>query len=69
MRRCLRASRRKSTQDLKLRIFYHFIAGLKKKVALASPSKTHHFFKALEEKGVLARVYTQNIDDLDERAG
>ncbi|BES96403.1 NAD-dependent deacetylase [Nesidiocoris tenuis] len=33
------------------------------------PTKTHFFVKLLEEKGVLRRHYTQNIDGLDRLAG
>lgn len=33
------------------------------------PTKAHYFIKLLEEKGVLRRHYTQNIDGLDRLAG
>eukprot|EP00762_Andalucia_godoyi_P000959 ANDGO_03736.mRNA.1 NAD-dependent protein deacetylase Sirt2 len=33
------------------------------------PSHAHFFMKLLEEKGVLRRVYSQNIDDLEHLAG
>lgn len=33
------------------------------------PTKSHYFIKLLEEKGVLLRHYTQNIDNLDRMAG
>lgn len=33
------------------------------------PTTSHFFFKLLEQKTVLARVYTQNIDDLELYAG
>ena len=29
------------------------------------PTKTHKFFKVLEDKGLLQRIYTQNIDALE----
>ncbi|XP_014291547.1 NAD-dependent protein deacetylase sirtuin-2 [Halyomorpha halys] len=34
-----------------------------------SPTKSHYFIKLLEEKGILLRHYTQNIDNLDRLAG
>lgn len=33
------------------------------------PTKTHYFLKLLELKGILQRVYTQNIDTLEKQAG
>lgn len=33
------------------------------------PTLTHAFCKVLEEKGCLRRIYTQNIDNLEEMAG
>jgi len=33
------------------------------------PTKTHHFIKMLEEKGLLSYYFTQNIDGLDKLAG
>ncbi len=51
------------------RMFYHFIASLKMKSAEAQATRTHSWFKELQEMGVLGRVYTQNIDDLDKKAG
>ena len=33
------------------------------------PTLTHFFFKLLEDKGMLQRIYTQNIDGLDYHAG
>jgi NAD+-dependent protein deacetylase sirtuin 2 len=33
------------------------------------PSPTHHFIKLLQDKGLLARCYTQNIDTLERAAG
>lgn len=35
----------------------------------AQPTLFHHFLKRLDEQGRLQRVYTQNIDALEERAG
>lgn len=33
------------------------------------PTPTHHFLKLLDDKGVLLRCYTQNIDTLESEAG
>jgi len=33
------------------------------------PTNAHRFVKKLEEKGILQRVYTQNIDGLEIKAG
>jgi NAD-dependent SIR2 family protein deacetylase len=33
------------------------------------PTKTHYFLKLLQEKGLLKRIYTQNIDGLERLAG
>lgn len=33
------------------------------------PTTTHHFLRLLDEKGLLLRVYTQNIDGLEFQAG
>ena len=50
-------------------IFYTFISQLKQSIDLASPSRTHHFIRTLDEKKKLLRSYTQNIDGLEEKAG
>ncbi|KAI9512562.1 DHS-like NAD/FAD-binding domain-containing protein [Russula earlei] len=50
-------------------IFYSFISQLKQSIDMASPSRTHHFIRTLDEKKKLLRSYTQNIDGLEEKAG
>ena len=50
-------------------MFYHFIASLKTKSAEAKSSPTHRWISRLQEMGVLGRLYTQNIDNLDQKAG
>ena len=50
-------------------LFFSFIAELKAAVDLVEPSRTHRFVRRLEERGKLARSYTQNIDGLERRAG
>lgn len=34
-----------------------------------APSPTHQFLKILADSGRLRRIYTQNIDDLETKAG
>lgn len=46
-----------------------FIAQLKMLCDNAAPSATHKFIKTLDVKGKLLRLYSQNIDGLEERAG
>jgi NAD-dependent SIR2 family protein deacetylase len=36
---------------------------------MAEPTTFHHFLRALDTRGVLLRVYTQNIDGLELKAG
>jgi NAD-dependent SIR2 family protein deacetylase len=50
-------------------IFYSMIAELKAMADAASPTTFHHLLKRLDMEGRLQRVYTQNIDGLEERAG
>jgi NAD-dependent SIR2 family protein deacetylase len=45
------------------------IASLAKQSALAKPTLFHHFLRALDNNGLLLRVYTQNIDGLELKAG
>ena len=51
------------------RLFYNFVLDLKTMVNKATITKTHEFIKELGDMKKLMRVYTQNIDDLDKRAG
>ena len=50
-------------------IFFRFMGLLKETIEKAQPSKLHHFLRILKECNLLNRVYTQNIDQLEERAG
>ncbi|GAA5906358.1 uncharacterized protein JCM6883_005523 [Sporobolomyces salmoneus] len=50
-------------------IFYNMIAELRKQTDEVEPTKFHHWLKSLDDEGKLFRVYTQNIDALEERAG
>lgn len=49
--------------------FYRFMASLHTLSEAAQPTPTHKFLDLLSRKGKLRRVYTQNIDGLEERAG
>ena len=51
--------------------FYKFIASLRDSIHndVKSVSSTHRFLRTLREGKKLVRVYTQNIDDLETRAG
>ena len=51
------------------RLFYSFILDLKQTISNATVTKTHKFIQNLNTQGKLLRCYTQNIDDLDKRAG
>ncbi|KAF9006382.1 DHS-like NAD/FAD-binding domain-containing protein [Hymenopellis radicata] len=44
-------------------------SALKKSIDVSEPTPTHLFLKRLDSKHKLLRVYTQNIDGLEERAG
>lgn len=50
-----------------LEIFHKFIAKMHVMCGEAKPTATHEFFKTLDEKKKLVRVYTQNIDCLEKR--
>lgn len=50
-------------------LFYSMIASLHSMTLDAQPTLFHHLLKRLDEQGRLQRVYTQNIDALEERAG
>ncbi|BGP34630.1 hypothetical protein JCM10296v2_006452 [Rhodotorula toruloides] len=50
-------------------IFYNMIAELKKQTDAVEPTAFHSWLKDLDDEGKLFRVYTQNIDCLEERAG
>ncbi|KAN0064307.1 hypothetical protein ACQY0O_002498 [Thecaphora frezii] len=50
-------------------LFYTMIAELKRLADEARPTIFHRFLKRLDEEGRLQRVYTQNIDGLEQKAG
>jgi NAD-dependent SIR2 family protein deacetylase len=45
------------------------MAFLARKAAIAEPTHFHRFLQALNDRGTLLRVYTQNIDALELKAG
>ncbi|OBZ89146.1 NAD-dependent histone deacetylase HST3 [Choanephora cucurbitarum] len=46
--------------------FYTLMAELKSVMSAATPTLTHTFIRALQERGQLMRCYTQNIDCLED---
>lgn len=50
-------------------LFCRLIATLFKTSASAQPTQFHQLLKVLDDRGTLLRVYTQNIDGLETRAG
>ena len=50
-------------------IFYQFIFELKTLVSIANPTPTHIFFRKMDNKGKILRLYTQNIDGLETKVG
>ncbi|CAJ0844332.1 8493_t:CDS:2 [Entrophospora sp. SA101] len=55
--------------DESIRAFYLFMGMLKEYIIKANPTPTHLFLKKLSDVGKLVRVYTQNIDNLEEVVG
>ena len=54
---------------LKTSVFYRFATSLRQKVKEVQPTTTHHFIAQLRDLGKLARVYTQNIDEIEKKIG
>ncbi|RYP05261.1 hypothetical protein DL764_003922 [Monosporascus ibericus] len=54
---------------LKTSVFYRFATSLRQKVKEVQPTATHHFIAKLRDGGKLARVYTQNIDEIEKKIG
>ncbi|KAK4706069.1 hypothetical protein P7C70_g133, partial [Phenoliferia sp. Uapishka_3] len=48
---------------------WKLIANLQEQSAASTPTKTHLFFNTLKSRGTLRRVYSQNIDGLEGKAG
>ncbi|KAI1134769.1 DHS-like NAD/FAD-binding domain-containing protein [Hypoxylon sp. FL0543] len=54
---------------LKTSVFYRFATTLRQKVKEVEPTATHRFIAQLRDVGKLARVYTQNIDEIEKKIG
>ncbi|KAI1101675.1 DHS-like NAD/FAD-binding domain-containing protein [Jackrogersella minutella] len=54
---------------LKTSVFYRFATTLRQKVREVEPTPTHRFIAQLRDVGKLARVYTQNIDEIEKKIG
>ncbi|KAI1451758.1 DHS-like NAD/FAD-binding domain-containing protein [Annulohypoxylon moriforme] len=54
---------------LKTSVFYRFATTLRQKVKDVEPTTTHRFIARLRDVGKLARVYTQNIDEIEKKIG
>ncbi|KAI9626679.1 hypothetical protein H4Q26_017725 [Puccinia striiformis f. sp. tritici PST-130] len=52
-----------------LSLHFGMLAELHKMCGAAQPTAFHQFLKRLDDDGKLSRVYTQNIDGLEEKAG
>ncbi|RHZ47124.1 hypothetical protein Glove_590g24 [Diversispora epigaea] len=52
-----------------LQAFNLFMGTLKELIVSSSPTTTHYFLKKLADMKKLTRVYTQNVDNLEESAG
>jgi len=49
--------------------FYTMLPTMASLIQQAQPTTTHLFLKTLNDRGLLKRIYTQNIDSLEEKAG
>ncbi|KAK8080780.1 hypothetical protein PG997_008598 [Apiospora hydei] len=57
------------SDPVKTSVFYRFATTLRQKVKDVQPTSTHHFIAQLRNNGKLARVYTQNIDEIEKKIG
>ncbi len=53
---------------LQPQVFYEWARPLARKLLKAKPNPAHHALAALEERGLLKAIITQNIDDLHQKA-
>ncbi|KAJ3366517.1 hypothetical protein GGF32_005519 [Allomyces javanicus] len=51
------------------RLFYSLMGSMRAAALAASPTPTHEWLATLDTRGSLLRCYSQNIDDLEPRAG
>ncbi|KAI5919199.1 DHS-like NAD/FAD-binding domain-containing protein [Camillea tinctor] len=54
---------------LKTSVFYRFATSLRQRVREVEPTVTHRFIAQMRDVGKLARVYTQNIDEIEKKIG
>ncbi|KAI0410449.1 DHS-like NAD/FAD-binding domain-containing protein [Xylaria grammica] len=54
---------------LKTSVFYRFATSLRQRVKDVEPTITHRFIAQMRDVGKLARVYTQNIDEIEKKIG
>ncbi|KAJ8107882.1 hypothetical protein ONZ43_g6595 [Nemania bipapillata] len=54
---------------LKTSVFYRFATSLRQRVKEVEPTITHRFIAQMRDVGKLARVYTQNIDEIEKKIG
>ncbi|CAJ2512476.1 Uu.00g054910.m01.CDS01 [Anthostomella pinea] len=54
---------------LKTAVFYQFATSLRQKAKDVEPTTTHRFIARMRDVGKLARVYTQNIDEIEKKIG
>lgn len=54
---------------LKTSVFYRFATSLRQRVKQVEPTVTHRFIAQMRDVGKLARVYTQNIDEIEKKIG
>ncbi|KAI0551225.1 DHS-like NAD/FAD-binding domain-containing protein [Xylaria curta] len=54
---------------LKTSVFYRFATSLRQRIKEVEPTVTHRFIAQMRDVGKLARVYTQNIDEIEKKIG
>ncbi|KAI0967160.1 DHS-like NAD/FAD-binding domain-containing protein [Xylaria arbuscula] len=57
------------SDPLKTSVFYRFATSLRQRVKEVEPTVTHRFIAQMRDIGKLARVYTQNIDEIEKKIG
>ncbi|KAI1432886.1 DHS-like NAD/FAD-binding domain-containing protein [Xylaria sp. CBS 124048] len=57
------------SDPLKTSVFYRFVTSLRQRVKDVQPTVTHRFIAQMRDVGKLARVYTQNIDEIEKKIG
>ncbi|GAA95401.1 uncharacterized protein L969DRAFT_92533 [Mixia osmundae IAM 14324] len=57
------------SSEANIALFNTMVGELRQMADKAEPSAFHHFLKLLDDQGKLFRVYTQNIDSIEEKVG